>query len=123
MLDRWTGSGSTNDVNYPRMNDKDANNIMISDRYIEDGSYVRLKTLQLGYSLSESLCKKLWIKKCRVYVGAENLFTLTRYTGLDPEVGTVGARNGITNSSLTMGVDYITYPQARTFLLGLNITL
>jgi hypothetical protein len=123
MLDRWTGPGTTNDVNYPRMNDKDANNIMISDRYIEDGSYVRLKTLQFGYSLSESLCKKLWIKKCRVYVGTENLFTLTRYTGLDPEIGTVGTRTGITNSSLTMGVDYITYPQARTFLMGLNITL
>ena len=124
MLDRWTGEGTTNDADYARINQNDVNpNMRISDRYIEDGSYVRLKTLQLGYSLSESLCKKLWMKKCRVYVGAENLFTLTRYTGLDPEVGTVGSRTGITNSSLTMGVDYITYPQARTFLMGLNITL
>jgi TonB-dependent starch-binding outer membrane protein SusC len=125
MLDRWTGEGTTTSVDYPRMNQKDANpnGGIISDRYIEDGSYVRVKSLQLGYSLSEKLCKKLWIKKCRVYVGAENLLTFTRYSGLDPEIGTVGTRNGITNSGLTLGMDYITYPQARTFLAGLNLTL
>ncbi len=124
MLNRWTGDGTTNDVDYPRMNQNDVNpNLRISDRYIEDGSYVRLKTLQLGYTLGDEFSRKLRIKKCRVYVGVENLFTLTRYSGLDPEVGTVGSRTGITNSALTMGVDYITYPQARTFLMGLNITL
>ncbi len=123
MLDRWTGAGSTNDVNLPRMNNKDANNIMISDRYIEDGSYVRLKTLQLGYTLDESLSSKLRIKKCRVYVGAENLFTLTRYSGLEPEVGMGVLKNGTRNTSLTIGVDRTTYPQARTFLVGLNLTL
>ena len=123
MLNRWTGEGSTDDASYPRMNDKDATNIKISDRYVEDGSYIRLKSLQLGYSFSESVCKSIWVKKCRLYVGAENLLTFTNYTGLDPEIGTEGTRTGITNSSLTMGVDYITYPQARTFLMGLNITL
>jgi TonB-linked SusC/RagA family outer membrane protein len=124
MLDRWTGTGTTNDVGHPRLNQKDANqNLSISDRFIEDGSYVRLKTLQVGYTLSPSLCGKLLIKNCRVYLGAENLFTLTGYKGLDPEIGTVGTRTGITNSGLTMGVDYVTYPQARTFLVGLNITL
>ena len=123
MLDRWTGAGSTNDVDLARMNDKDANNIMISDRYIEDGSYARLKTLQLGYTLDESLSKKLLIKKCRVYVGAENLFTLTRYSGLEPEVGLGGVNTGTKNSSLTLGVDRTTYPQARTYLMGLNLTL
>jgi len=123
MLNRWTGDGSTNDVAYPRMDEAGGDNMQISDRYIEDGSYLRLKSLQLGYSLNESVCKKLWIKKCRLYVGAENLFTFTRYTGLDPEIGTMGTKTGITNSSLTMGVDYVTYPQPRTFFMGLNITL
>jgi hypothetical protein len=124
MLDRWTGDGTASDASFPRMNQKDGNpNLTISDRYIEDGSYVRLKTVQMGYSLNDALCKKLYVKKCRVYAGAENLLTFTKYTGLDPEIGTVGTRTGITNSGLTMGVDYITYPQARTFLIGLNITM
>ncbi|MBN1129888.1 MAG: SusC/RagA family TonB-linked outer membrane protein [Chitinispirillaceae bacterium] len=123
MLDRWTGEGSTNDVNNARMNNKDANNIMVSDRYIEDGSYVRLKTMQLGYTLSDAVSMKFLVKKCRVYIGAENLLTWTRYTGLEPEVGLGEVRGGTKNASLTMGVDRTTYPQARTYVAGLNITL
>ena len=123
MLDRWTGEGTTNDVAYARMNNKDANNIMISDRYIEDGSYLRLKSIQFGYSMSDNLSRKFLIKKCRFYIGAENLFTWTRYTGLEPEVGLGEARGSTKNTSLTLGVDRTTYPQARTYLMGLNITL
>jgi hypothetical protein len=125
MLDRWTGDGSTNDVNLPRMtvNDFNPNSLVISDRYIEDGSYVRLKSLQLGYTLDESICRKLLVKKCRVYIAAENLFTFTRYTGLEPEVGLGEARGNTKNSGLTMGVDRTTYPQARTYMVGLNVTL
>jgi TonB-dependent starch-binding outer membrane protein SusC len=125
MLDRWTGAGSTNSVNFPRMTVKDENlnGKSISDRYIEDGSYIRFKTMQLGYTFGESLSRKLRIKQCRVYVGAENLFTLTRYTGLEPEVGLGEARGNTKNSYLTLGVDRTTYPQARTYMLGLNVTL
>jgi TonB-linked SusC/RagA family outer membrane protein len=123
MLDRWTGEGTTNDINYPRMNNKDANNRMISDRYIEDGSYLRLKTVQLGYTFDESSLRRFRIKKCRLYIGVENLLTFTRYSGLEPEVGLSEARGDTKNSSLTLGVDRITYPQARTYLVGLNITL
>jgi hypothetical protein len=125
MLNRWTGNGSTDDVNLPRMtvNDMNPNGKVISDRYIEDGSYVRFKTMQLGYSLTESLCRKILIKQCRVYIGAENLLTFTRYTGLEPEVGLGEARGSTRNTSLTMGVDRTTYPQARTYMVGLNVTL
>ena len=123
MLNRWTGEGSINDVNYPRMNNKDANNMMISDRYIEDGSYLRLKTVQLGYTFDESSLRRFRIKKCRLYIGVENLLTFTRYSGLEPEVGLSEARGETKNSSLTLGVDRTTYPQTRTYLVGLNITL
>jgi TonB-linked SusC/RagA family outer membrane protein len=123
MLDRWTGEGSTNDVINARMNAKDANNIFMSDRYIEDGSYIRLKSLQFGYTLGNAICRKFLVKKCRAYIGAENLFTWTRYTGLDPEVGLGDVRGGTKNASLTLGVDRTTYPQARTYMTGLNITL
>lgn len=123
MLGRWTGEGTTNDVNFPRMNNGDANNRMISDRYIEDGSYLRLKTVQLGYSLDESFLRRFRIKRCRLYVGVENLLTITRYSGLEPEVGVSEARGETRNSSLTLGVDRTTYPQTRTYLAGLNITL
>jgi TonB-dependent starch-binding outer membrane protein SusC len=123
MLDRWTGAGSTNDVNLPRMSVNDANNRLISDRYIEDGSYVRLKTLQLGYTFDEPLSRRLRIKQCRVYIGMENLFTFTHYTGLEPEIGLGEARGNTKNGSLTMGVDRTTYPQAKTYMLGLSLTL
>lgn len=123
MLGRWTGPGSTNDANLPRMNNNDASNMRISDRFIEDGSFLRVKTLQLGYSLGSSLLEWAHIKKFRVYAGVENLFTFTKYSGLDPEVGLGEARGETKNTSLTMGVDRGTYPQARTILVGMNLTL
>jgi TonB-dependent starch-binding outer membrane protein SusC len=123
MLGRWTGPGTTNDVNLPRMNNNDANNMLISDRFVEDGSFLRVKSLQLGYSLSSSLLQKAHIERCRLYVGVENLFTFTEYSGLDPEIGLGEARGETKNVSLTMGVDRATYPQARTFLVGLNLSI
>ncbi len=123
MLDRWTGEGTTDDVNLPRMNNKDANNMLISDRFIEDGSFMRIKTVQLGYTFNNSFLRKAQVKKLRLYAGVENLFTFTNYSGLEPEVGLGEKRGETRNTSLTMGVDRTTYPQARTFLLGLNLTI
>jgi TonB-dependent starch-binding outer membrane protein SusC len=123
MLNSWSGPGSTNDVNYPRLNYSDNNNGYISDRYVEDGSYARLKTLQLGYTLSDEISKKFWVKRARIYVGAENLFTMTKYMGLDPEIGIWGQVQGVVNQTLSAGIDRGTYPQARTFLVGVNLTL
>jgi hypothetical protein len=63
------------------------------------------------------------IQRCRLYVGVENLFTFTNYSGLDPEIGLGEARGETRNTTLTMGVDRATYPQARTLLVGLNLTI
>ena len=110
-LGRWTGEGSSND--YPRLTTKDNNRNFTnpSDFYLEDGSYCRIKSLQLGYSLPSSLLKKAHIERFRVYVMSENLLTLTKYTGYDPEIG-----GGV------FSIDRGIYPQARSFMLGVNAT-
>jgi TonB-linked SusC/RagA family outer membrane protein len=113
-LNRWSGEGSTNQ--YPRFtwNDANGNYTKISDLYLENGDYVRLKTLQLGYSLSKNLASKIKLQALRIYVSGDNLVTLTDYTGFDPEIGARG--------SLDIGIDRGIYPQARTFRLGLSAT-
>jgi len=116
MLNRWTGPNSTNDAHFPKLNTANASNILFSDRYVEDGSYLRLKNVQLGYTLPEKLSKSMNIQKFRIYVGATNLLTFTKYTGFDPEIGTGYY------GSLDLGIDRATYPQARTFLLGFNLS-
>ena len=86
-----------------------------NSRVIEDGSYLRLKTVSLGYNLSPAMLKKLTIKAFRIYVAAQNLYTWTKYTGMDPEVSTF-------NSVLTPGLDFSAYPRARTLTVGANIS-
>lgn len=113
-LERWRGPGTSNSE--PRVNLNDPNfNARASDRFVEDGSYLRIKNVQLGYSLPQSLLGKLQIQKFRVYVAAQNLLTITKYSGLDPEIGTVGG-------ALELGIDQGFYPQARMFLTGVNLT-
>ncbi len=111
-LERWTGEG-TSDW-YPRISHSDPNqNNRISDRFVEDGSFLRVKNVQLGYTLPERVMQRLQIGKCRVYVAASNLFTFTKYSGLDPEIGTRG--------TLEIGIDRGFYPAARSFMAGVNI--
>lgn len=113
MTTFWNGPGST-DKNFGI----DANsrmNLEMSDWYIEDGSYVRLKNIQLGYTLPSSLTKKLTIQNLRFFVAAQNLFTITGYSGLDPEIGS--------NNPMYMGVDLGFYPQARTYMFGISMKL
>lgn len=108
-LNRWHGEGTSNWM--PRVVEGDPSGTLnqVSSFYVEDGSYLRLKVMQVGYQLPQQLLKKVYMTNFRVFVQAENLFTFTNYTGYDPEVGT---RNGF---------DGGTYPQARTFTLGANI--
>lgn len=114
VLGRWTGPGTTNDARTPRYSFTDANsNIRVSDRYVEDGSFVKIKNLQLGYTLPAAVGKKAF-KSLRLYVQVRNAFTFTKYTGFDPEIA-----GGI----LDTGVDRGAYPQARTFSFGLDIKL
>lgn len=118
MTKRWRGEGTQNDPKFPRLGGLDANNsILQSDRYLEDGSYLRIKQLQLGYNIPESLINKLGIKAVRVYVNAQNLYTFTKYTGLDPEIGMRGGTD-----PLDIGVDRGFYPTPRLYSMGLNVT-
>ncbi len=86
-----------------------------SSRVIEDGSYLRLKTIQLGYNLPLSIIKKVGIKTLRVYASGQNIYSWTKYSGLDPEVSSY-------QSSLTPGADYCAYPRSRTITIGVNVT-
>jgi TonB-linked SusC/RagA family outer membrane protein len=114
VLGRWTGAGTTNDARTPRYSFTDANsNIRVSERYVEDGSYVKIKNLQLGYTFPEQMTKKVF-SKVRLYVQVRNAFTFTKYTGFDPEIA-----GGI----LDTGVDRGAYPQARTYSVGVDIKL
>jgi hypothetical protein len=113
-LARWTGEGTTNDPRYPRYSFTDANsNIRVSDRYVQDGSFIKLKNIQLGYTLPATSLKNV-CKSLRVYLQVRNAFTLTKFTGLDPEIA-----GGIMDT----GIDRGAYPQARTFSFGLDIKL
>lgn len=123
MIDRWTAPNTSTEV--PRVTNNDANqNGRISDYFVESGSYLRLKNIQLGYTLPASITDKVKIQKIRFYVAAQNLFTITKYSGLDPEIGQANYNNGNTSgqpSPLEIGVDRGgTYPQARTFQFGIN---
>lgn len=115
-LDRWTpdNPGST----YPRLVSNDPNNNQRpSDFYLEDGSFIRLRNVQLGYSLPTSLLSKVKLKAARLYISANNLFTVTKYTGFDPEIGTNN------NWILDTGIDKGFYPANKTVGVGLRITM
>ncbi len=112
VLDRWTGEGTSNKV--PILKAGDSKNWVCSDLYIQDGSYLRLKNITLGYTLPRSITQKIGVNRFRMYVMAENLVTWTKYWGFDPEIG---------SGSTSMGVDYGVYPQARTWTVGFNISL
>jgi len=110
MLNRWTGEGTSN--KYPHFVLGDSYNWVSSDLYIYDGSYFRLKNIQLGYTLPREITRKAFIDKLRVFVAAENLLTFTKYHGFDPEISSGGT---------SLGVDYGVYPQARVWTIGFNI--
>lgn len=113
ILDRWIGEGTSNRI--PRMTAANPNqNWRSSDLYIKNGSYLRLKTAQLGYTIPAKAIGKIGLQNVRVYIAGENLLTFTKYDGFDPEM----ASGGYT----TLGVDRGIYPQARTITVGATIT-
>ena len=113
-LDRWSETNPNG--SYPRITISDVNNnSRPSDFYVEDGSYLRLRNLQLGYSLPSSILEKIHASKLRLYVSVDNLLTITGYTGLDPEIGTSG---WILDTSIDKGF----YPQTRTIAVGANFS-
>ncbi len=112
-LDRWTGEGTSNTT--PRYTWIDTNNNeRVSDLYIEDGSFLRVKNIQIGYTLPRSVLNRIRSNSWRFYISAENLYTLTNYPGADPEIGAM--------SSFDVGIDRGVYPHARTWRLGTSIS-
>ena len=91
----------------------DVSNVLTS-QYIEDGSYIRLKTISLGYTFNKKWLSVVGMQRLRVYVTGQDLFTWTNYTGFDPEVSTSG-------SGLTSGVDFGAYPRSKTFIGGISV--
>lgn len=111
-LDRWTPNNPSTTI--PRANAAGGARIL-SDFQVEDGAYLRVKNISLGYNLPKGLLDRLSISSAKVYVTGQNLFTFTNYTGYDPEVNRFGS------SSLSQGLDYGAYPTAKTLLVGLNL--
>ncbi|MDR0537059.1 MAG: TonB-dependent receptor [Tannerellaceae bacterium] len=115
MMNRWTGAGTSNE--YPRMHAGDPNmNIRFSDRYIEDGSYLRIRNIQIGYSFPKSILTKMKLTRLRLYASVDNLHVFTSYRGFDPEMG------DYLGNPLNSGVDMGAYPRPRTITAGLNLT-
>jgi len=105
------------DSDMPRLSPSDANtNYRISDRFVEDGSYLRIQNISLGYTVPRKIVQKLSIDNLRIYTNIQNLYTFTKYKGYDPEVGAINQ-----NATLT-GIDDARYPSPRIYTFGLNLT-
>ena len=112
-LDRWTGEGTSNEI--PRYTWADVNNnYRVSDLYIANGDYLRLKNIQIGYTLPKKFLERIKSSSWRFYISAENLVTITGYSGADPEIGAM--------SSLNIGIDRGIYPAAVTFRFGTSVS-
>jgi hypothetical protein len=119
---RWTQPGDITDI--PKAStlpnaDGSYNNGFASSRFLEDGSFLRLRTASIGYTLPGSLTKKAGIEKARVYVNATNLFTITNYSGADPESNTAADYSGGT----VQGLDFAVPPQPRQFVFGISLQM
>ncbi|HRJ13456.1 MAG TPA: hypothetical protein PLI34_00610, partial [Saprospiraceae bacterium] len=110
FLARWTGEGTSNSE--PRVTNGGYPNFNVSDRFLEDGSFMRLRSVQLGYTLPKALLSKAGITNLRIYVSGNNVMLWTNYSGYSPEIGS--------ENVLAVGIDGGIYPTARTFLVGLN---
>jgi len=118
VLKRWTGPRTSND--FPRLTDNDLNGNFTnpSSFYLSDGAYFKVKTIQLGYTLPGRLTRRIGMQRARAYISGNNLLTITKYAGYDPEIG--GTFTNQNNGSY--GVDNGIYPQARSFMAGLSVT-
>ncbi len=111
ILDRWTGEGTSNKI--PRVTNTNIN-WQFSDLYLQDGDYLRISNITLGYNFAPLINQK-WCSQCRLYFQAQNLLTFTKYDGMDPEIG-------YGTSKWVSGVDLGYYPRPRTYLIGVNLS-
>jgi hypothetical protein len=112
VLDRWERPGM---VTYMPRATQLKDNLKPSTRFVEDGSYLRLKTLTLSYEIKNSMIKKIGVTRLQPYLTAQNLLTLTKYKGFDPEVSQYGGDPKV------QGIDYGTYPQSKSYVFGINV--
>jgi len=119
-LNRWTPTNTNTDIPRAVLGDLPGNT-RTSDRFLEDGSFGRIKSVTLGYTLPTSLLGRAHVRTLRVYVQSQNLVTFTKYSGLDPEVSTYSSGSGGTLANTALGTDFFTYPQARTFTGGITL--
>ena len=118
---RWTETNPTN--KYPRAVWSDVSgNSRVSDAFVEDGSYLRLKNIEVGYTLPANILKKASISKLRIFASVQNLFTITGYSGMDPEIGqSMSSSTGVAGGVTASGVDVGIYPYSRFFTMGFNL--
>lgn len=112
LANHWSATNTATDI--PRASSSPV--AVITERFVEDGSFLRLKTISLGYTLPKSVSSKIGTKNIKIYVTAENIFTWTKYSGYDPEISTYGQNN------LYPGIDFGAYPSSKTIITGLNLT-
>jgi TonB-linked SusC/RagA family outer membrane protein len=118
---RWTPTNPSD--RFARAVKDDPNgNTQPSDVYVEDGSFLKLRSLQIGYSFKDELAKRLGVQRVRLYVSGQNLLTFTKYSGLDPEIGLPSDPSTGTRNVTASGIDIGTYPNSRFYTLGLNVT-
>lgn len=111
VIDRWTGPNSTNE--HPRLTTEATRNNIFSSYFVEDGSFARLRNIQIGYTIPSKILKKIKVESLRFYLAGNNLFTLTKYQGFDPDISSPNA--------LSAGVDYGFYPQAKNIMGGVQL--
>ena len=122
ILNRWRNPGDITDI--PGVSLASNDNTVISTRFVENGSYLRFKTITLAYRINQKWLDKIGIAGASVYVSGQNVITVTKYKGFDPEVSTYGGVSNTTdNRNVSLGVDYGAYPQSKTFLFGINLSL
>ncbi|MCA1757139.1 MAG: TonB-dependent receptor [Bacteroidales bacterium] len=120
QLDRWQQPGDETDV--PQARFGDSNGTRDASRYLTDGSYVRLRNITLGYNLPSNLAQTIKMSSARLFIGVQNLYTFTNYKGWDPEVNYTGTGRSTQSSNIIQGYDFYTAPQARTYLVGINLS-
>ena len=123
LANSWRPDNQNTDIPRFSVSDGAVNKWAYTDRWLEDCSYIRLKTLDIGYTLPKQLLKKIKLENVRIYTSIENLFTLTKYSGYTPDLGESGVDLGTTYNVFTRGIDQGRYPLPRTFSFGIQVNL
>ncbi|MBX3255575.1 MAG: TonB-dependent receptor [Chitinophagaceae bacterium] len=121
LLNSWTPSNTNTNIPLFTPKDENQNYRRVSERWIENGSFLRLRTVELGYTIQSALKSKAGIRSGRIYVAGENLFTITKYKGYTPDLGQNNGQNGGGSGTLTAGTDHGRFPLARTIIVGIQL--